>query len=63
MHGNNDSDQVADHLPVPLESSSSSDDPATGHSNALKEWSSKHSEEKRKSTQARKKARKNMGHA
>lgn len=41
MHDDRDSDQVPDHLPLPLESSFYSDDLKIGHSNASKKRSSK----------------------
>ncbi|CAI9762616.1 unnamed protein product [Fraxinus pennsylvanica] len=55
------SDQVADRLPVPLESSSSSDEPKIGNSTARKSRSSRRSGSKRKSTSHSEKGKKKYG--
>ncbi|CAA3033760.1 Hypothetical predicted protein [Olea europaea subsp. europaea] len=62
MQNDSDSDQVTDCLPLPLESSSSSDELDIDRSNASKARSSKRSGSKRKSTSSLEKGRKNMGH-
>lgn len=62
MCDDSDSDQVADRLPLPLESNSFSDEPDIDRSNALKARSSKRSGSKHKSTSRWEKGRKNMGH-
>lgn len=62
MQNDSDSDQVTDCLPLPLESSSSSDELDIDRPNASKARSSKRSGSKHKSTSRWEKGRKNMGH-
>lgn len=61
MCDDSDSDQVADRLPLSLESSSFSDEPDIGHSNASKARSSKCSDNRRKSTSRLEKGKKIWG--